>query len=571
MLNLIVKPRRFLPQNFKVMDWSDIEPFGQALLNYDISTREKFDAFLRDQDEFDAVLGEEKAWRYIRSSTHTNDDIAQQSYEDFVKHIMPHVSELNNELNKKILATPFIDQPQNEAEKLMFKRLKLAASLFRSENIPLQTEVTNLATESDQLRGGMTVELDGETLTMPQLSNRLFLADRAKREEAWRASQQRRLQDRERLDTIFDAMVKKRHQIALNAGYQNYRDYMFDALQRFDYMPEACFAFHASIEQNIVPILTKLNQKRAQRMGLDILRPWDVNNDPLGRPALKAFDGIKDMTDKSIAALDAIDPLFGDVVRAQRDAGRLDLESRPHKRPGGYNYEMQETHVPFTFANATSNTRDVNTMIHEAGHAVHNILSHGLPLNAYKDVTMEIAEIASMAMELFAFDKWAIFFGETDEKRRAQEEVISDILYSLPWIAQIDLFQHDVYTHPDWTIAQRNDAWEIIVKRFAAGGVDRSGFDAEYRTSWHKQGHIFGMPFYYIEYGIAQLGALQLWRNYMADPVKTIAQYKAALALGYTKPLPDLFATAGIKFDFSPTMVGELVPFLMEQLAKFED
>ncbi len=571
MLNLTVKSRRFLPADFKVTQWSDLEPFGKLLLERDITTRMAFDAFLRDESEFDAVIGEERAWRYIRSSTHTNDDIAQQSYDQFVTHIEPPLAEMANKLNEKILASAFIDQPQDAAEALMFKRLKLKASMFRSDNISLDTDIDKLATETDQIRGAMTVELDGQTLTPQQAGDRLFWPDCAKREEAWRALQSRRLQDKDKIDGLFDQIVKKRHQIALNAGYQNFRDYQHDAYQRFDYTPADCFAFHEAVEKNIVPILSRLNHKRAKHMKLDALRPWDMSGDPLGRPALKAFDGVEDMVEKGVLMLDAIDPMFGDVVRTQREMGRLDLDSRPHKRPGGYNYEMSETHVPFMFANVTTKVDDVTTFIHEAGHATHDILSHELPVLAYKKYTMEIAEVASMSMELFAFDKWAIFFGETLEKKRAQEEFLAGILAFFPWCAQVDLFQHEIYTHPDWTPEQRHDAWVAVMKRFATEGIDRSGLDAEYQSFWHKQGHLFGMPFYYIEYGIAQLGALQLWRNYLRDPAKTIAQYKAALSLGYTRPLPELFAAAGIKFDFSPAMVGELVPFLMEQLEKFAD
>jgi oligoendopeptidase F len=570
MLQLQDRPRRFLHTDFKITDWDTLAPFGQLLLERDITTRDGFNQFLLDESEFESAIGEERTWRYIRSSTHTNDDLAQQAYEQFITTIDPPLSELSNQLNQKILASPFVDDPQNEAEKILFRGLKMKASLFRSENIPLETELEKLATESDQIRGAMTVELDGETLTLQQAGIRFFWPDRNKREEAWRALQARRMQDKDNFDTIFDQMVKKRHQVALNAGYKNFRDYMFAALQRFDYTPEDCFAFHDAIEKHVLPLLGKMNQIRAARMDLPVLKPWDTANDPFGRPALKAFDGVHDMVEKGIATLHAIDPFFGDIARAQQDMGRLDLDSRPNKRPGGYNAGMPESHVPFMFANVTSLVDDVSTFIHEAGHATHDILSHDLPLQTYRNYPMEIAEVASMSMELFAFDKWDLYFADSTECQRAQEESLASILTLLPWMAQIDAFQHAIYTQPDLTIEQRHDIWAAIAARFAIPGIDRSGFEQEYRTQWQRQGHVFSVPFYYIEYGIAQLGALQLWRNYMNDPKKTIEQYKAALTLGYTRTLPVLFATAGIKFDFSPAMVAELVPFLMGQLEKFE-
>lgn len=570
MIQLTIKPRRFLPQDFKVSEWSTLQPYAQKLLDADISTRAAFDQFLLDQSEFSGVVEEESNWRYIRNSTHTNDEAIKQAYEHFITTISPPMAEWGNALNQKILASPFIELPKDDAERLLFRRLKMAASLFRSENVALATELEKLSSDSDQIRGAMTITLDGETMTPQKAATRLFWPDRAKREEAWHAIQDRRLQDKDQFDAIFDQMVKKRHQMALNAGYKNYRDYKFDSLERFDYTPEDCFSFHAAVEKHIVPILSKLNAKRAKRMNLDQLRPWDGSNDPQGRPALKAFQNVDDMVEKGIAMLDAIDPLFGDVVRLQRDANRLDLDSREHKRPGGYNCGMPESIVPFMFANVTSQVGDVETFIHEAGHATHNILMEHIPLGDYKSYPMEIAEVASMTMELFAFDKWHIFFDKTEDKLRAQEEFLTTLLYMIPWMAQIDLYQHEIYTHPDWTIDERHAAWNAIVNRFAADGVDRSGLDEEFRTQWQRQGHIFSVPFYYIEYAIAQLGALQLWRNYLADPVQTIAQYKAALALGYTKPLPELYATAGIKFDFSPAMVAELVPFLMKQLEQFD-
>jgi oligoendopeptidase F len=570
MLSLEVKPRQFLPQDFKVTSWDAIKPFGDKLLERDISTREAFNQFLLDETEFSAVLGEEGTWRYIRNSTHTNDTEAQKSYEEFITLISPPLAELGNELNKKILASPFVNQPESEEQALMFKRMKLEASMFRSENIALQTEVEQLGTESGKLRGAMTVEIDGQTLTLQQAGDRLFSPDRTIREQAWTVMQKRRMQDKDAFDVIFDQMVKKRHQIALNAGYKNFRDYQHDAFGRFDYSPSDCYAFHEAVEKHVVPILSRLNKKRADLMKLDALKPWDGSGDPLGRPALKAFNGVDDMVNKGITMLDRVDPFFGDVVRAQRDLNRLDLESRPHKRPGGYNAEMRETHVPFMFANVTSKVDDVATFIHEAGHASHDVLTHDLPLQAYKSYPIEIAEVASMSMELFAFDKWDVFFSNDEDKKRAQHEFLLNIIYIFPWMAQIDAIQHAFYVNPDMTAEERHDAWFDIVKRFTPDCVDRTGFDEEYRTLWQKQTHVFTYPFYYIEYAIAQLGALQLWRNYLKDPKTTIAQYRAALTLGYTKSLPELYETAGIKFDFSPAMLQELVPFLMEQIEKFE-
>ncbi|HEY1096659.1 MAG TPA: M3 family oligoendopeptidase [Alphaproteobacteria bacterium] len=571
MLKIEPLQRRFLPTDFKVTDWKALEPYFQILLGRDISTRDDFDQFQRDINEISCILGEESTWRFIRTTTHTNDQAAQDAYSNMNNNITPAASEMSNKLTKKLLASPFSDQPRDEAERLMFRGMKAADKMFRSENIPLMTELRQLSVDSDKLRGSMTVELDGETLTIPQLSGRFYSPDRAVREKAWHAMHGRRLQDKEKYDTIFDQMVKKRHQIALNAGYKNFRDYQFDAMQRFDYTPEDCMTFHAAIRKHFTPLVTDLYRKRSQQMQLDRLMPWDMMVDPLGRPALKVFASSDDLLEKGLVMLDGVDPFFGDVVRLQRDMGRLDLASRPHKRPGAYNSGLPETNVPFMFANTTDKVNDVRMFVHEAGHAGHSLLAVDLPLQAYKRVPIEMAELASMSMELLVFDKWSIFLSDTEECERAQEDFLEEVMLKFLPVAQGDLFQHEIYTHLDMTSEDRNDLWYDQLKGFTPAGIDLGSYPEIHRTRWHNVSHFFGTPFYYIEYLISQMGALQIWRNYLHDPQKTIKQYKEALALGYTKSLPELYRIAGIKFDFSEAMIADLVPFLTERLACYKN
>lgn len=392
--------------------------------------------------------------------------------------------------------------------------------------------------------------------------------DRAKREEVYHKISSRRLKDKVALDELFTKLVGLRNQVSLNANFTNFRDYMFRAYGRFDYTPKDCFNFHEAIESEVLPILNDLSKERKTQLGVKELRPWDKAVDAEGREALKAFKDGKELTEKSIECFSKLDPYLGQCLAIMKEMGHLDLESRKGKAPGGYNYPLSEIGVPFIFMNATSTMRDMTTIMHEGGHAVHNFLTKDLELNDFKSPPMEVAELASMAMELISMDQWQIFFPNEEELKRAKREQLEDIIETLPWVATIDKFQHWIYENPTHTFEQRKENWNRIFDQFADNVTDWSGLQEAKDYAWQKQLHLYEVPFYYIEYGMAQLGAIAVWRNYKLDRQKGLEGYMNALKLGYTKSIPEIYKAANIKFDFSKEYIRELMEFVRGELGK---
>jgi oligoendopeptidase F len=412
----------------------------------------------------------------------------------------------------------------------------------------------------------MSLEWEGQTLTLQQASNILMRTDRQAREKVWQLMQDRRSVDTEKLNNLFNEMVQLRHQVALNAGFANFRDYMFKAMGRYDYDVTACKDFHRSVETAVVPLLKDLMRRRKSQMGLDNLKPWDTQVDPLGREPLKPFTGGQELLEKGIDCLSRVDTYFGDCIKTMQKHNLLDLDSRLGKAPGGYNYPLAKTNMPFIFMNASGNLRDVETLVHEAGHAIHSFQMAPLDLNAFKNTPSEVAELASMSMELLTMNTWDAYFDDPKSLNRAKAEQLEGILGTLPWIAQVDAFQHWIYENPNHTVEERTAAWMDLSKRFGSGEVDYSGMESALENSWHKQLHIFEVPFYYIEYGFAQLGAIGVWRNYMKNGHAAIESYKAFLKLGYTHSIPKVYETAGVKFDFSANYIQELMQFVHDEL-----
>jgi oligoendopeptidase F len=380
----------------------------------------------------------------------------------------------------------------------------------------------------------------------------------------------RRAEDTEALDDLFTELVQIRHQVATNAGYENYRDYMFDSLGRFDYTKEDCFEFHQSVKDEIVPLVREIAKKKAQKMGKEHLKPWDSQVDPEGREPLKPFKDGQEMLDKTISLLNGIDPYFGDCLSTMDEMGHLDLESKDGKSPGGYNYPLFETGSPFIFMNAVGSQRDLITMVHEGGHAIHSFLSHDLELTAFKSFPSEVAELASMSMELLTMHKWDAFYDTEEEVTRAKVEQLETILEILPWVATIDEFQHWIYENPNHSKEERKEKWLKLLDEYGTGITDWTGYEEVKAYSWHRQLHLFEVPFYYIEYGMAQLGALGVWKNSKDDFEKTIQDYKNTLQLGYTKSIHGVYETANIEFDFSKKTIRELAAFIQDELKAIE-
>ncbi len=562
------KPRHFLPADFQVSDWESLLPFFEKLQSRSISSTADLQQWLDDVSEIEAVISEDASWRQIRMTLDTTNEEYEQAFTYFVTEIEPKMKPWLFELNKKLSESPYADGLDQTQFFPYLRSVRNSIELYREENIPIQSELSLLAQQYGVLSSKMTVEQDGKEYTLQQAARFLQNPDRDLREQVYRKIVTRRLQDKEPLNELFDKLLSRRHQVALNAGFENYRDYKFKELGRFDYGPEDCFRFHEAVREHILPLLALLQEKRAQRLGLDKLRPWDTDAEPANLKQLHPFKDGQELTEKAIEVFSMLRPFFGDCLRTMREMKRLDLDSRKGKAPGGYNCPLAETGVPFIFMNAAGAMSDVITMMHEGGHAVHSFLSHPLELSAFKEYPMEIAELASMSMELFTMEHWNVFYTEAEDLQRAKLDELERVISVLPWIATIDKFQHWLYTHVGHSVQERERAWLEILAEFSTGRVDWTGFDAYRSNFWQKQLHLYEVPFYYIEYGIAQLGAIAMWRQYRQSPQQALDKYSKALSLGYTRSLHELYDTAGIRFDFSPDYVAELAGFMRQALAE---
>lgn len=559
--------RRFIPETFAITTWSDIKPWFDNLANRPIHSADDLRAWFRDRSELESAISEDLGWRYIKMTCYTEDKSLLQRYQDFVENIQPQIAPVSDLLNRKAAESPFLKElSQEEGFFILIRNLRKDIEIFREENVPIFTEINLESQKYAQLNGAMTIPWKGQELTMQQAAVLLQETDRTIREEVYRLMTARRLKDKETLDGLYTKLIDLRHQVAVNAGFPNFRDYMFKSYGRFDYTPKDCFDFHESISSEVVPLLEELAEKRKEQMKLDSLRPWDKAVDAEGRPPLKAFSGGKDLTAKGIEAFRRLDPFLGDCLTTMEAMGHLDLESRKGKAPGGYNYPLAEIGIPFIFMNATSTMRDMTTLMHEGGHAVHNFLTKDLALADFKSPPMEVAELASMAMELLSMDQWDVFFANPQDLARARQEQLEDIIETLPWVATIDKFQHWIYEHPTHTLDQRKRQWNIVYQEFADTVTDWSGLEESRDYLWQKQLHLYEVPFYYIEYGMAQLGAIALWRNYRRNKAEGLAGYQRALKLGNLKTIPEIYKAAGIKFDFSKNYIRELMNFVREEM-----
>ena len=561
------KTRTYIPAGFEVK-WENLESLYTELRDRKINSVEELEQWLRDRSELEAALEEDFAWRYIRMTCDTTNEELLQRFQYFATEIEPKIAPFSNDLNKKLVNSEYVDQLDGEKYFIYLRGVRKSLELFREENIPLQTEIQVEQQKYQSITGSMSVHIGNKEFTLEQAAVFLKDIDRARRREAWEKITARRLQDKDELNQLFDYLRVLRHKVALNAGFENFRDYMFQALGRFDYTPQDCYAFHEAIEREIVPILREQAEKRKEALKLDVLKPWDLDVDVSGKPALKPFKSGDELIEKSIQCFSNINSYLGERLEIMKDNALFDVESRKGKAPGGYNYPLSETGAPFIFMNSANTFRDLTTMVHEGGHAVHTFLTADLELNDFKHCPSEVAELASMSMELISMDNWDVYFDNEEDLKRAKRDQLFDVLKTLPWVAVVDQFQHWIYTNPDHTDAGRTTAWMEIYEPFGAGFADWIGNQEAEANLWQKQLHIFEVPFYYIEYGMAQLGAIAVWKNYRENPEKGLQQYLDALKLGYTKTIKEIYETAGIRFDFSAGYVKELAEFVKAEMDK---
>jgi oligoendopeptidase F len=556
-------PRRYVAAEADFGEWETAEPYYHELCDRQIAGVEQLEKWLIDLSELEACLDEEGTSRYTAMTCQTDDPERQQRYLHFIEQVQPQAEPWRDKLRRKFVAiAEGLSLPARRYE--VFKRsMKNAIELYRAENIPLLVEDQKLKTEYQRITGAMTCHYDGREQTLPQLARYLEEPDRRVREETWRLAADRFMQDSEQLDELYRKMVTIRQQVAVNAGCRDYREYAFRALERFDYRPADCLAFHEAIEKVCVPAVGELAARRRQKLGLESLRPWDLAVDPEGRPPLRPFQ-----TDEQLAAgcsriFHRVDPELGRVFDTLRAREVLDLGSRKGKAPGGYQVTFAERRLPFIFMNAVGTEEDVRTLLHEGGHAFNTWACRNEPLLAYRSPPIEFGEVASMGMECLALPFTTELFGE--HAGRAARWFFEKIVTFFPFMASIDAFQHYVYTHVDEGIEGWKDHWQTLTRRFTPE-LDLSGLEQYERRSWQRKLHIYEVPFYYVEYGIAQLGALQVWKNSRQAYADAVAHYRHGLALGGSRPLPELFAAAGCRFDFSESTLRPLIGAAMAQI-----
>jgi oligoendopeptidase F len=574
----------FVPAVLNVSRFADVQPYFEALRERPIHSARELEQWIIDRGELAAACSESRANLYISMTCNTDDKAIAQAFTTFVEEIDPKLKLAGFELEKRLVQLAEQFPLPSERYAVLLRGAKAEVGLFREANVPRETKLDLLVQQFEALSGSLTVQFEGEERTLPQMARYQELADRGLRERAWRTVTERRLQESGKFSDLYDQMLALRQEVAREAGFATYTQYTFVAKHRFDYGPKECFAFHEGVEKHVVPLVRSFDDKRREQLGLPALRPWDMGVDPKGRGPLKPFTGGKELVSRSVEAMRALDPRLAQLLasmgdgsehRGARDGANFDLDSRKGKAPGGYQYMRDRTRRPFIFMNAAGLHKDVETMVHEAGHAFHSMLSSNEPLVEYRTAPIEFCEVASMSMELLTMRHWTApgsFYapGSEDAKRAIREQLKRSVLL-LPWIATIDAFQHHIYNNPGHSREQRTSWWLELDARFASR-LDWSGLDTARANLWQRQLHLFSVPFYYIEYGIAQLGALQLWLQSVEKGETTaIDSYMRAMALGGSKPLPELFASAGLKFDFSPSTIERLVDRVRAELDRLPD
>jgi oligoendopeptidase F len=556
------------PEVFVSATWDDVAPYYESLDTAPLSV-EQVQEWLSTWSRLDALVGEAGTLAMIAYTGDTADAAKEAAYLRFSTEIFPKLDEQEVRLARRLLELGW-SRPDLETT---LRRFRTDAEIFRESNVRLFAELEELSASYQKIVGGLSAEWDGERKTIPQLQPFLKSTDRAVRERAFRMGAGAYLEKRDELATLFDRMYEKRVQVAANAGFANFMDYCFAAKHRFDYDAEDVRRFHESVEATVTPLAERLHAWRREKLGADPLRPWDTGVDLFRERPLKPFETTEEFVSAARRVFARIDPELGDQFALMTEERLLDLESRPGKAPGGYCTKLSFRGRPFIFMNAVGVPDDVNTLVHEAGHCFHDFASHGLPLIWQRSTGHEAAELASMSMELLAAPHLARPTGyyEPEEALSAELEHLVDVVTTLPHIASVDAFQRWIYTSGEGGDAEARDrAWLDIRARFERG-VDWSGLERERVARWYRQLHIFELPFYYIEYGIAQLGALQVWRRSLDDPQDAVRRYKAALRLGGTASLPEIYAAAGARLVFDADGMGELVAHVERRIDVLRD
>ncbi len=564
--------RHYLPADIR-FEWADLSRSFDELSARRLDSSADLERWMSDEAELDAFIYEQRTVRYIDNSRQTDNPEFARAYEQYTEELEPKIKVASFGLLKKYAGCEYRSSLPPATYGLEDRRRQNAVAIFRKENVELEREDSALSQKFQRTAGAMTVTFRGQERTLQQMSKFYEETDRAVREEAWRLADQRALKDRGVLDGIYDSMVELRDKEARNAGFDNYVRYIFAKKDRFDYTPEDCLEFHKAVEENIVPLSRELDKERQEKLGVDILRPWDLRVDPDGRPPLSPFEDASGLVKGAAKVLAQIDPQLSGYFARMAKLELLDLESRKGKAPGGYQEELAEVKLPFIFMNAAKRDNDVRTLLHECGHSFHTFLMRekGIPyFNGGANLSLEFAEVASITIEIVTREHYEGTIYDRDGARRSnREEAVSNVKL-FAWVATIDAFQHWVYTHPGHTSEERARAWVETFSRFC-GLESYEGLDLSRAYRWQRQLHLFEVPFYYIEYGIALTGALGVWSRYREDRREAIEAYKGALSLGSAMPLPDLFGAAGLHWGFGRSEVSGYARELRSAIREFSE
>lgn len=557
-------------RQFMTWEWAQIEPHYQELAERAVS-QEDVAAWLADWSRLQDLIYERRQRHYVATTLDTTDEQAEQDYDHFLDEIYPQAQAADQRLKQRLLESGI----EPDEFEIPLRNMRAQAELFREANLPLLSEELKLANEYDKVISLQTIQWEGQELTIDQVTPLLQATDRSKREQVWRLASRRQLADRDAINAIWVKLLDLRRRLAENADLPDYRAYRWQQLLRFDYSPEDCAAFRQAIREVIVPAALRSYERRRERLGLDTLRPWDLNVDPFNRLPLRPFDDASELESKTAAIFQQIDPQLGAYFDSMRQEGMLDLENRKGKAPGGYCTDYTAVRKAFIFMNAVGIHDDVQTLIHEGGHAFHVYESAQLPYHQQLEVPIEFAEVASMGMEFLAGPYLAAEKGgfyTPAEAARARIEHLESGLQFWPYMAVVDEFQHWVYENhaaasdPASCDQKWGELWDTYMV-----GVDWSGFEDEQMTGWHRKEHIFEEPLYYVEYGLAQLGAVQVWQKAQRDQAAEVAAYRQALSLGGTVTLPQLFDVAGARFAFDPRTLGEALALMENTIAELEN
>lgn len=559
-------PRRWLAEGVSLKTWEEIEPWYRKLLERAIGSTEELEGWLEDTGELNAAVGQEGVRRYVAMTCQTDDEEREKAHLEFVREIEPKLKPVFHALREKYLDSPYRRGLPVERYQVYDRAQENRRALYREANIARETELAEVEQQYQKAIGAMTVQFRGEERTPAQMGPFLEETDRGVRQEAWELVAERRLADKEALDGLFDRMVKLRVEVAKEAGFGDYVAYAYKLRERFDYGQKEAQAFRDAVEKVVAPLALKLQEERKKALGVKTLRPWDLAVDPLGRAPLTPFENVAQLAERTETIFRGVDPELGAQFHYLRTNDLLDLANRKGKAPGGYQTTYEDDRLPFIFMNAVGLDGDLRTLLHEGGHAFHALAARGETIAAYRESPIEFCEVASMSMELLGARELGEFYGEEDSSR-SYRQLLEGIVLILPWIATVDAFQHWIYSNPEHSRDERRGAWNALLDRFG-GIVDWSGLEEARSNSWHRQLHIFLYPFYYIEYGIAQLGALEIWRKSLEDRAGAVAGYRRGLALGGSRPLPELFEAAGIPFGFEEGVIRRLMETVGGELGK---